>query len=125
MALGANASSVRRMVVRQGLVLSGAGVVLGLVVAVLASRVMGSMLFGVSATDPATLNCQTDFVGIGSLSWKAPLFLAASDNVDDRMHGRPNESMATLFLRILFHLGDRESRPGRERGEARSGAACR
>ncbi|MFT5435026.1 MAG: putative ABC transport system permease protein, partial [Myxococcota bacterium] len=54
MALGANASSVRRMIVRQGLVLSGAGVVLGLVVAAFASRVMGSLLFGVSAMDPTT-----------------------------------------------------------------------
>ncbi len=54
MALGANASSVRRMVVGQGMTLAAIGVGVGLAVAVLASRVMGSLLFGVSATDPVT-----------------------------------------------------------------------
>jgi putative ABC transport system permease protein len=54
MALGASGSVVRRMVVRQGLMLSGAGVALGLVAAPLLSRVLGSLLYGVGATDPIT-----------------------------------------------------------------------
>lgn len=54
MALGATASSVRGMVVRQGLLLSVGGVALGLLVAFLVSRIMGSLLYGVSATDPLT-----------------------------------------------------------------------
>ena len=54
MALGASAATVRGMVVRQGLLLSGAGVGLGLLVAALLSRVMRSLLYGVGAVDPLT-----------------------------------------------------------------------
>jgi ABC-type antimicrobial peptide transport system permease subunit len=54
MALGASSSTVRGMVVKQGLTLSGAGVALGLIVAALLSRVMSSLLYGVGATDPIT-----------------------------------------------------------------------
>jgi putative ABC transport system permease protein len=54
MALGASRSVVRGMVVRQGLALSGGGVALGLLAAVPLSRLMQSMLYGVSPVDPAT-----------------------------------------------------------------------
>jgi predicted permease len=54
MALGASAPSVRRMVVRQGLALAGAGVGVGLVAAGLASTLMSSLLYGVRAIDPVT-----------------------------------------------------------------------
>jgi putative ABC transport system permease protein len=54
MALGASGATVRRMVVRQGVVLTGLGIVLGLVGAAALSRVMSSLLFGVSAMDPLT-----------------------------------------------------------------------
>ena len=54
MALGASAPSVQAMVVRQGLKLATVGVGLGLVAAGLLSSVMGSLLYGVSATDPVT-----------------------------------------------------------------------
>jgi ABC-type antimicrobial peptide transport system permease subunit len=53
-ALGASQLSIVRMVLRRGLLLTGAGVVLGLVAAALATRVVTSMLFGVSRLDPAT-----------------------------------------------------------------------
>ncbi len=53
-ALGASQLSIVRMVLRRGLLLIGAGVVLGLVAAALATRVVTSMLFGVSRLDPAT-----------------------------------------------------------------------
>lgn len=54
MALGAQAGTVRRMVVRQGLVLAALGVVIGVVGALVLSSLMLSLLFGVVPTDPAT-----------------------------------------------------------------------
>jgi predicted permease len=54
MALGAAASDVRTMVVREGAVLAGAGVAIGLVVALAGARLVASMLYGVKSTDVAT-----------------------------------------------------------------------
>ena len=54
MALGADRGAVRRLFVRQGLVLTGSGIAIGLVAAALVTRVMAALLFGVSATDPVT-----------------------------------------------------------------------
>jgi predicted permease len=54
MALGATAPSVRSMVVRQGLLLAGGGVLVGLAASAALSSVMASILYGVSATDPVT-----------------------------------------------------------------------
>jgi putative ABC transport system permease protein len=53
MALGATRRSVTRMVMGQGTGLIAAGILLGLVGALLLSRVLRGLLFGVSATDPA------------------------------------------------------------------------
>lgn len=54
MALGASRMSVLRLVLGQGLLTAGAGVVLGLVVSLVLTRTMGSLLFGLSANDPLT-----------------------------------------------------------------------
>ena len=54
MALGAQRSDVLKMAVGQGLRLVLIGIVIGLAVAFGLTRVMASLLFGVSATDPAT-----------------------------------------------------------------------
>ena len=53
-ALGARPAMVTRMFVRRGLILSGAGILVGLAGATALSRLMASLLFGVTAVDPAT-----------------------------------------------------------------------
>jgi ABC-type antimicrobial peptide transport system permease subunit len=53
-ALGAQRSELTRMFVRSGLLLASLGVPLGLVAAVALSRLMSSLLFGVSPLDPLT-----------------------------------------------------------------------
>jgi predicted permease len=71
MALGAPAAQVLREVVRQGMVLTGVGVAVGLGGAWAVSRVLASLLYGVSATDPATYVVTTVALsGIAALaSW--------------------------------------------------------
>ncbi len=54
MALGASAADVMRMILRQGLVLTLTGVAVGLAGALALTRLMSSLLYGVSATDPMT-----------------------------------------------------------------------
>jgi predicted permease len=61
MALGAQPADVLRMVIGQGLALSFAGVGIGFAGALALTRVLGSLLYDVSATDPTT------FVGVAML----------------------------------------------------------
>lgn len=53
-ALGAEAAAVSRMVLRQGVAVAAAGTALGLAGALGLTRLMGSLLYGVTATDPLT-----------------------------------------------------------------------
>jgi putative ABC transport system permease protein len=54
MALGAGEGGVLQLVVRQGMTLVLVGLATGLAAALGLTRVLGSMLFGIGATDPAT-----------------------------------------------------------------------
>jgi macrolide transport system ATP-binding/permease protein len=54
MALGAQRMDVLKMVVREGLLLTFAGMGIGLAAALALTRFLGSLLYGISATDPAT-----------------------------------------------------------------------
>jgi putative ABC transport system permease protein len=58
LAFGAGARSIVRLIVTHGVALALGGVVLGLSVAMVATRMASSLLFGVTPTDPVT------FVGI-------------------------------------------------------------
>ena len=61
MSLGATWRNVVRMVLSRGLVLTGAGLGVGVTLAWLVTRLIGALLYGVSATDPLT------FVLVGGL----------------------------------------------------------
>ncbi|HKX28980.1 MAG TPA: ABC transporter permease [Blastocatellia bacterium] len=54
MALGARAGDVRRMVIRRGMIIASIGVALGVAAALALTRVMKTLLFNVSPTDPMT-----------------------------------------------------------------------
>jgi ABC-type antimicrobial peptide transport system permease subunit len=54
LALGAESGDVTRMVLREGVILAGLGVVLGLGAALGLTRLMEALLFGVDPVDPPT-----------------------------------------------------------------------
>ncbi len=64
MALGAEAGMVQRFVVRQGVVLTGMGIVIGVIASLALMQVLSGMLYGVSAREPLS------YIGV-------PLILAA------------------------------------------------
>jgi predicted permease len=54
MALGAGRGAVLRLMLKQGLLLTGLGLVLGLLAALLLTRLIQTLLYGVGSTDPLT-----------------------------------------------------------------------
>lgn len=68
MALGAQREDVLRLVVTQGTRLALVGVAIGAIAALLSSRLLASLLFGVKATDPATYSCATILLFIAGLT---------------------------------------------------------
>jgi len=61
MALGASSSNIRGIVLRQGLKVAVTGVTVGIAGALVLTRILRSLLFGLSATDPVT------FTGVAAL----------------------------------------------------------
>jgi ABC-type antimicrobial peptide transport system permease subunit len=55
LALGADPSRISRLVVREGMVVAGSGIAAGVVGAVVTTRLVSSLLYGVSARDPITI----------------------------------------------------------------------
>jgi putative ABC transport system permease protein len=53
LALGATAQGIMRVVIREGAIVATLGLALGIVVAMAGVRVIGSMLYETSASDPA------------------------------------------------------------------------
>jgi predicted permease len=66
MAMGARAVDVLALILRQGLTLTGAGVITGVVLAVLLARLMRALLYGVSSTDVLTYTGVVALLGLVS-----------------------------------------------------------
>jgi predicted permease len=87
MALGAKQGDVSRMVVRQGVVISSAGVAVGLMAAFGLTRLMAALLFGVSATDPVTFaGVAALLFGVSALASYVPARRAAGVNPVEALH---------------------------------------
>jgi len=74
MALGAQPGDVSRLFLRHGLVLTVGGVTVGTGAAIVLTRVMSALLFGVASTDPATY--VTAAAGVGAVALVATYFPA-------------------------------------------------
>jgi putative ABC transport system permease protein len=73
MALGANPGTVLRLVLGRGLRLAGAGTVIGVLASLMLTRLLGSLLFDVSATDPLTFAAVAGLLlGVASLACYVP-----------------------------------------------------
>ena len=76
-ALGAQRRDVFRLVIGQGVRLTLIGVAIGLIAAYFFSRILSSLLFGVSASDPLTFGAGAIFLGAVALgacyipAWRA------------------------------------------------------
>jgi putative ABC transport system permease protein len=81
MALGATASGVRRMVVSQGTRVVAVGVVIGIAVAFAATRLLGTLLYGVKPVDPIVFAAMSVMmIAIGVLASYVPARRASSVN---------------------------------------------
>jgi predicted permease len=67
MALGAQAGTVRRLILRQGMTLAIIGSMIGLAIALAATRFLKSLLYGVDAIDPVTFIGVTFLLGMVAL----------------------------------------------------------
>jgi ABC-type antimicrobial peptide transport system permease subunit len=78
MSLGADASRVLRMVLGEGGVLLVVGLVAGLAGALLTSRLLQGLLFGVAPNDPLTLGAVATLIGtVGVAACLLPALRAA------------------------------------------------
>jgi ABC-type antimicrobial peptide transport system permease subunit len=57
MALGAQLSDVQKLILKQGMMLAAIGSLFGLLIAFGGARMMKSLLYGVSTSDPVTFTC--------------------------------------------------------------------
>jgi ABC-type antimicrobial peptide transport system permease subunit len=68
MALGARPANILSLVLKQGVLLAGIGVVVGVVAALILMRLMASLLFGVTSTDAIT------YLGVSALLGAVAIF---------------------------------------------------
>jgi predicted permease len=67
MALGANTSDVRSLIMREAFTLTAAGVICGVGLAVLLGRALGNLLFGVSGLDPLVFGTAATSLALASM----------------------------------------------------------
>jgi putative ABC transport system permease protein len=67
MALGAQSSQVLGMVARQGMIVAGMGLTVGVIAALAGAKILESFLFGVSARDPLTYAGGASLLGLVAL----------------------------------------------------------
>jgi len=67
MALGADRSDILKMVLRQGVVLVGIGVLVGVGLTLILARGLGTLLVGVSPSDPLTFATMAAFLAVVGL----------------------------------------------------------
>jgi putative ABC transport system permease protein len=80
--LGATATTVRRLVLSEALKLAGLGAVIGLICAVVTTRSLRSMLFGIDPLDPMTLvGAALILVGAAAMAASGPVRRAARADV--------------------------------------------
>jgi putative ABC transport system permease protein len=73
MALGARSQNVLSLIIKQGMALVVSGVALGLIAAFVVTRLIGSLLFGVTAADPLTFAITSLLlVGVAALAGYLP-----------------------------------------------------
>jgi len=88
MALGAEAGQVRRMVVLQGTRVVAVGIVVGLLAAVLSTRALGALLYGVATFDVMTFAAMTALlVGVGMLASYLPARRASQVDPVEALRG--------------------------------------
>ena len=85
MALGAQRADVMKLIVWKGMSLALVGVTAGLVAALVLTRLISGLLFGVSATDPLTLAAFTMLLGLSGISGKLH---SRQPRGEGRSHGR-------------------------------------
>jgi len=68
MALGAGTRDLIRLVMSRGLLLTASGVAIGVVAAIMLTRLMGGMLYKVSPHDPLAFGCAVVVITIASLT---------------------------------------------------------
>ncbi len=79
MALGADRSTVLKLILRQGMTLTGLGIALGLAVSFAATRVLSGLLYGIKPADPLTFFAVSLFLAaVALLSCFLPARRAAS-----------------------------------------------